>query len=130
MKVAYTKPATNPLKDLSGKEMDTFGDQDVTNVLADSVPPELAATDAALLAADGLTLTLTYIEALKTSSVPDKSVFTVEATPAGGSEAVVALASSGVTVSGSTVVLKLAVPITHNDSSVEGDLREAGGRAR
>ena len=120
VKVAYTKPSANPLKDLSGKEMDTFGDQDVTNELADQVPPELATTGAAVLAADGVTLTLTYNEALKTSSVPDNSVFTVEATPAGGSEAAVALASSGgVTVSGSTVVLKLAVPIAHNDSSVK-----------
>ena len=120
VKVAYTKPSANPLKDLVGKEMDTFADQDVTNQLADQVPPQLAATDAAVLAADGLTLTLTYNEALKESSVPDNSVFTVEATPAGSSEAAVALASSGgVTVSGSTVVLKLAVPITHNDSSVK-----------
>ena len=120
VKVAYTKPSANPLKDLSGKEVDTFGDEDVFNELADSVPPELAATDAAVLAADGLTLTLTYNEALKTASVPAVAAFTVKATPAGGSEAVVALASSGgVTVSGSTVVLKLAVPITHNDSSVK-----------
>ena len=120
VKVAYTKPSANPLKDLSGKEMDTFADQDVSNALADSVPPVLAATDAAVLAADGVTLTLTYNEALKTASVPAVAAFTVEATPAGGSEAEVALASSGgVTVSGSTVVLKLAVPITHNDGSVK-----------
>ena len=127
VKVAYTKPSANPLKDLSGKEMDTFADQDVVNQLADSVPPVLAATDAAVLAADGLTLTLTYNEALKESSVPDNSVFTVEATPAGSSEAAVALASSGgVTVSGSTVVLKLAVPITHNDSSVKVTYEKPG----
>ena len=127
VKVAYTKPSTNPLKDLSGKEMDTFADQDVTNQLADQVPPVLAATDVAVLAADGLTLTLTYNEALKTSSVPAVAAFTVEATPAGGSEAEVALASSGgVTVSGSTVVLKLAVPITHNDSSVKVTYEKPG----
>ena len=127
VKVAYTKPSTNPLKDLSGKEVDTFGDQDVTNELADSVPPELAATDAAVLAADGVTLTLTYNEALKTASVPAVAAFTVKATPAGGSEAVLALASSGgVTVSGSTVVLKLAVPITHNDGSVKVSYEKPG----
>ena len=120
IKVTYTKPSTNPLKDLSGKEADAFGDEDVFNVLADSIPPEPAATDAAVLAADGLTLTLTYNEALKVSSVPAASAFTVKATPAGGSEAEVALASSGgVTVSGSTVVLKPAVPIAHNDGSVK-----------
>ena len=121
VKVAYTKPSTNPIKDLSGKEADGFPTgKDVFNVLADSIPPEPAATDAAVLAADGLTLTLTYNEALKESSVPAASAFTVKATPAGGSEAEVALASSGgVTVSGSTVVLKPAVPIAHNDGSVK-----------
>ena len=134
VKVSYTKPSTgtaNKLVDTSGNETATFtGDEDVINVLADSTPPEPAATDAAVLAANGVTLTLTFNEALKESSVPDKSAFTVKATPAGGSEAEVALASSGgVTVSGSTVVLKLAVPITHNDSSVKGPTRSRG-RAR
>ena len=121
IKVTYTKPSTNPIKDLSGKEADGFPTgKDVINELADSTPPELATTDAAVLAADGLTLTLTYNEALKESSVPAASAFTVKATPAGGSEAEVALASSGgVTVSGSTVVLKPAVPIAHNDGSVK-----------
>ena len=123
VKVAYTKPTTgtaNKVVDTFGNEAATFSDQDVGNLLADSIPPELAATDAAVLAADGLTLTLTYNEALKESSVPAASAFTVKATPAGGSEAEVALASSGgVTVSGSTVVLKPAVPIAHNDGSVK-----------
>ena len=124
MKVLYTKPTTgtaNKLIDAFGNEAATFAaDQPVTNELADQVPPELATTDAAVLAVDGVTLTLTFNEALKTSSVPAASAFTVKATPAGGSEAEVALASSdGVTVSGSTVVLKLAVPIAHNDSLVK-----------
>ena len=52
--------------------------------------------------------------------MPAASAFTVKATPAGGSEAEAALASSGgVTVSGSTVVLTLATPIAHNDGSVK-----------
>ena len=120
VKVAYTKPSTNPLKDLSGKEADTFGDQEVNNELADSIPPEPAATD-------GVTLTLTFNEALKTSSVPAAAAFTVEATPARDSEAEVALASrGGVTVSGSTVVLKLAAPITHDDVSVKVTYEKPG----
>ena len=122
VKVAYTKPTTgtaNKMVDTFDNEVATFPDQNVINALADSVPPVLAATDAAVLAANGLTLTLTYNEALKESAAPDNSVFTVKATPAGGSEAEVALASSdGVTVRLSTVVLKLAVPIAHNDGSV------------
>ena len=120
VKVAYTKPATNPIKDLTGKEADAFGDQDVTNLLGDNTPPVLAAANPAVLAADGVTLTITYNETLKTTSVPDKSVFTVKATPAGGSEAEVGLASTGgVAVSGSTVALTLAVPVTHNDTGVK-----------
>ena len=124
VKVLYTKPTTgtaNKIVDTFGNETATFpADKDVGNLLADSTPPEPAATDAAVLAADGLTLTLTYNEALKESSVPAAAAFTVKATPAGGSEAEVALASSGgVTVSGSTVVLTLATPIAHNDGSVK-----------
>ena len=123
VKVSYTKPSTgtaNKLVDTSGNETATFtGDEDVINVLADSTPP--------VLAANGVTLTLTFNEALKESSVPAAAAFTVEATPAGGSEAEVALASSGgVTVSGSTVALKLAVPITHNDGSVKVSYEKPG----
>ena len=124
VKVLYTKPTTgtaNKLVDTFGNEAPTFADQDVINALADSVPPELDSDSFEhLVSGDGLTLTLTYNEALKESSVPAAAAFTVKATPAGGSEAVLALASSdAVTVSGSTVVLKLAVPITHNDTSVK-----------
>ena len=71
VKVSYTKPMTgtaNKVVDKFGNEVATFGDQDVNNALADSTPPEPAATDAAVLAADGLTLTLTFNEALKASS--------------------------------------------------------------
>ena len=91
--VSYTKPTTgtaNKLVDAAGKEAASFTDQPVGNLLADSTAPELAA---AVLAADGLTLTLTYNEALKTTSVPDRDVFTVEATPIGGSEETLNLAA-------------------------------------
>ena len=124
VKVSYTKPSTgtaNKLLDTFGNEVATFtADQDVGNQLADNTPPELVSSNAAVLARDGLTLTLTFNEALKTSSVPAVAAFTVEATPAGGIEAEVALASSGgVTVSGSTVVLKLGIQIAHNDTAVK-----------
>ncbi|MCY4602520.1 MAG: SwmB domain-containing protein [Acidobacteria bacterium] len=72
------------------------------------------------LAADGLTLTLTFDETLNEASEPDGSAFVVEATPAGGSEVQVDLAASGaVDVAGSNVVLELATPIAHNDGSVK-----------
>ena len=117
VKVAYTKQTgtANKVVDKFANEAATFGDQGVTNLLADTTPPTL---NDAVLDADGLILTLTYSEALKTSSVPDKSVFTVERTPAGGSEETVNLAATNaVAVSGSVVTLKLATPIAHNDGS-------------
>ena len=83
-----------------------------------------------MLAADGKTLTLTYNEPMKESSTPGNSAFTVEATPAGGNEAEVALAATnGVSVSGSTVVLKLDNPIAHNDGSVKVTYDKPGSGA-
>ena len=121
--VSYTKPTSgtaNKIVDAFGNETATFTDQPVGNLLADSTPPELANANTAVLAADGLTLTLTYNEALRTTSVPVKDVFTVNATPMGGNEETIDLAvTSGVSVTGSTVVLKLARPMAHNDGSVK-----------
>ena len=51
VKVAYTKPSTgtaNKMVDNFDNEVATFGDQNVINELADSIPPALAATDAAV----------------------------------------------------------------------------------
>ena len=123
VKVDYTKPGSgtdNKIVDLFGNLADSFTDRDVVNELADQDPPELATLNAAVLAADGKTLTLTYDEPMKTSSVPDRSAFTVEATPAGGSEETLDIAAtSGVTISGLTVVLTMAKPMAHNDGSVK-----------
>ena len=100
------------------------------DVMTDSVPPALAATDQAVLAADGKTLTLTYNEPMKATSTPANDAFTVEATPAGGSEAEVELAATnGVSVSGSTVVLTLDSPIAHNDGSVKVTYDKPGSGA-
>ena len=99
----------------------------MTNLLADSTPPTLHAMTAPVVAADGRTLTITFNEAMKTSSVPANSAFTVKATPAGGSEETLALATSGgVSVSGSTAVLKLDPGIAHNDSSVKVSYTKPG----
>ena len=123
VKVTYTKPTTganNKLVDDFGNEVAAFSDEPVTNLLADSDPPGLSTTTPATLAADGLTLTLTYDEALKTTSTPAAGAFTVKATPAGGTEETLDLADTNpVSVIGSTVVLKLKKPIAHNDSSVK-----------
>ena len=123
VKVSYTKPDSgtdNKIADKFGNETATFEDQDVGNLNADTTAPALAAASTAVLAADGLTITLTYNEALKESSVPPRTAFIVKATPAGASEATVDLASSdAVSVSGSAVTLKLARPIAHSDGSVK-----------
>ena len=123
VKVSYAKPGTdngNRLEDGAGNEVADFTDEAVVNVLADSTPPELSTSSPAVLAADGLTLTLTYNEALDASSVPAATAFTVEATPAGGAEEAVALAGTGpVRVSGRTVVLTLARQVAHGDAAVK-----------
>ena len=123
VKVTYTKPDSgtdNKIADKFGNETATFEDQDVGNLKVDVTPPALAANSTAVLAADGLTLTIAYNEALNDSSAPPATAFTVEATPAGASETTVDLASgNAVSVSGSAVTLKLARPIAHNDGSVK-----------
>ena len=123
VKVSYDKPDTdngNRLEDGAGNEVADFTDEAVANVLADTTPPELSTTSPAVLAADGLTLTLTYNETLEASSVPAATAFTVEATPAGGAEEEVALAGTGpVRVSGRTVVLTLARQVAHGDAAVK-----------
>ena len=122
VKVTYTKPTTGTgtkVVDKFGNEAATFTDQEVDNLLDDSTPPTLA-TPTPVVAAGGVTLTLTFSEPLKEASVPAATAFTVKATPAGGSETPAPLADMDpVTVSSSTVTLKLAAPIAHNDTAVK-----------
>ena len=123
MKVSYAKPDTdngNRLEDGAGNEVADFTDERVFNLLGETEPPALSTSSPAVLAADGLTLTLTYNEALHEPSVPAATAFTVEATPAGGAEEEVALADTGsVRVSGRTVVLTLARQVAHSDTAVK-----------
>ena len=127
VKVSYTKPSNNPIQDLAGNEADAFTDSEVLNELADNTAPTVHGTTGPALAADGLTLTITFSEAMNESSTPAASAFTVEATPQGGNEATFALASTdGVTVDGSTVVLKLEDPIVHDDASVKVSYAKPG----
>ena len=117
--VKYTKPGTvssNALADARGNAVVTFTDFElVTNVLGDTTAPGIST---AALAADGRALTLTYNEALNAASTPAATAFTVKATPLGGSEATDLAAMAVVSVAGSTVVLTLAKPLAHNDTSV------------
>ena len=104
---------------------DTWSDNDAAEAIRitihgkASLPPTLA-TPTPVLAADGLTLTLTFSGPLDEASVPAAAAFTVKRTPAGGSEAPAPLAGvDPVIVAGSTVKLKLASPIAHNDGAVK-----------
>ena len=127
VKVSYTKPSSgsaNKLVDARGNEVADFTDSGVINVLGDSTAPELSG--AAVLAADGKTLTVTYNEALKVASIAADSAFTVKATPAGGSEATLALATGGVAVSGSTVVLTLDALIANDHTAVKVSYTKPG----
>ena len=120
VKITYTKPSSgsnNKIVDLFGNEADTKQNQPV---VLDETAPELSTTTTPTLAADGLTLTVTYNEAMDTSALPASSAFTVEATPSGGTETTYALASSTpVSISGSAVTLNLAAPIPHSDTGVK-----------
>ena len=119
VKLKYTKPdsgSSNALVDARGNAVATFTQfEPVFNVLGDITAPVISDT---ALAADGKTLTLTYNEALKATSTPAATAFTVAATPAGGSALDDLAEGAVVSVSGSTVVLTLDAPIAHNDASV------------
>ena len=79
----------------------------------DDAPPVISDTVLPVLAADGLTLTLTYNKPLKVTA-PAPTAFPVKATPASGSEG--PLTVDTVNVSGSTVALTLAAPAAHDDA--------------
>ena len=129
VKLKYTKPdsgSSNALVDARGNAVATFTQfEPVFNVLGDITAPVISDT---ALAADGKTLTLTYNEALKATSTPAATAFTVAATPAGGSALDDLAERAVVSVSGSTVVLTLDAPIAHNDGIGDGGVRETGQR--
>ena len=123
LKVSYSRPESgtnNRVVDKFGNEAQSFADEDVFNRLGKFGALELDTDVPAAMSEDGLTLTLTFDEALRAMAVPGKSAFTVKATPLGGVEATVSLADTDpVSVSGRTVVLTLATPVAHNDSHLK-----------
>ena len=134
VKVSYSKPGNgtaNKVVDVVGNQAEGFSRKRVVNELGDTVAPRLVTTDPAVLAANGKTLILTMNEAMRISSAPAASAFTVEATPAGGSEAEVALAETNpVTVNGNRVRLTLGTPIAHNDADVKVSYDVPGSGSR
>ena len=104
--VSYTVPTNNRIRDATGNDAAALTDQAVTNNSPDTTPPVLSAA-----AINGATLTLTYSEALDTSSHPGTGAFTVKV----NGSTVFFTGNLPLTISGSTVTLELASAVAHGD---------------
>ena len=109
VRISYTA-GTNPVRDLSLNNAAALSQQPVTNLTTDTVAPSRTSmsTNAA-----GTQLTINYDEPLDTGSTPAAGDFVLEYQPANGGSWI-SRSITGVSVSGSTVVLTLATP--PNDS--------------
>ena len=97
VKVRYTRPSSNGLRDAAGNEVESFADKDVAG---DETPPVFSS---AAVAEDGTTLTVTFDENLDTVSAPAPGDFHVTVGSARRN-----VASGGVSISGKVVTLTLA----------------------
>ena len=86
-------------------------------IRADTTAPSVSTTT--LPTVNKKSLVITFDEALDTGSVPAPGDFTVEYTPSGQSETTVDVATGGVSVTGSTVTLTLALALIGSDSGVK-----------
>ncbi len=109
VRISYTA-GTNPIRDLALNNAAALSQQPVTNLTTDTVAPSRTSmsTNAA-----GTQLTISYDEPLDTGSTPAAGDFVLEYQPANGGSWI-SESITGVSVSGSTVVLTLATP--PNDS--------------
>ena len=86
----------------------------------DDDPPDTTAPTFSTASVNGAKLTITFNENLAAASDLANTAFTVKKTPSGGSEADVGLhATTGPSISGSTVVLTLATAVVSTDGSVK-----------
>ena len=106
VKVRYTKPSSNPLRDVPRNDVATFPDQAVTNNTPDTTPPVFQEAEV-----NGTQLTLTFDENLDTSSQPAPSTFFVTVGDARRD-----VAAGGVAIAGTVVTLTLASAVTHTDT--------------
>ena len=98
--VSYTVPGTNPVQDAAGNDAAALSNQTVTNNTAAGTAPTLSSATV-----NGVSLVLTYNEALDTGSTPDTNDYVV--TVAGSQRTV-----SSVTVNGTGVFLILSSAVT------------------
>ena len=102
--LSYTAPQNSPIQDGAGNDAASLSGQSVTNNTADTTAPTLSSATV-----DGVTLVLTYNEALDDTSPPPTSAFTV--TVAGSTRTV-----SSIAISGAAVTLTLATAVEHGDT--------------
>ena len=110
VRVGYTRPASNPLRDRGGNEVASFGDEAVTNVR----PPAFQSAQVT-----GKTLTVLFDQALDPRSVPARSRFYVLVNglwfmvvgPCDDGDC-----DGGVIIDGARVTLNLERPVSETDT--------------
>ena len=100
----YTAPSSNPIQDEADNDAGNLNNQAVTDATPDAAAPMLSTATV-----NGAALTLTYGEALDTAHTPGNDDFTVEADDSG-------FDVTGVSVSGTTVILTLASAVAHGQT--------------
>ena len=102
--VTYTKPASNPVRDLAGNEMANFTNQPAYNTVGDTTAPTVSSA-----AVNEATLTVTFNEELAQWSTPPGNAFTVTATAGGATRTIAGTATAAVSGTTATVTLASAV---------------------
>ncbi len=132
VRVRYERLTSNPIRDLAGQALATFGFEAVTNDTPVATLPAVASASV-----DGATLTVTFDRALDTGSAPAAAAFTVTV---GGTEELTPTAVAFNSGDASKVELTLAAAVASGDAVTVsydksaagtgtgiGPLRDAGG---
>ena len=106
VKVRYTQPADNPLRDNDNakRPVATFADQDVTNSTADATPPGFVSATV-----NGAVLKITFDEALDETSEPPAQFFVPRVAGQLGT-------TTDISITGRIVTLTLAQAVTHGQT--------------
>ena len=126
--VSYAKGTdANPLQDLASNEVADFSSQQVTNVTDDTTAPTVQSATV-----DGSTLTLTFSEALKTTTAPGTSRFTVAGTTSTTSVTAVGFKTGDaksveLTISPAVAVGASGITVSYAKGSDANPLQDAAG---
>ena len=125
IKLTYTDPTdgddTNAIQDPAGNDAADLIDYEVKNVSAvsDGIPPEFQSV---AMSTEGLTITLTYDEALKSANKPATANFAI--TVQGERRGVSTVTVSGLTVAlglGTAITSEQVVTVTYTDPTADVD---------